>query len=50
MTEWNDLKAQPHPRIEPPTNKDKWIAQLRGMDADYIPGYDDGEVPERRSN
>jgi hypothetical protein len=50
MTEWKDLKAVPQTRKEAPTNKDKWLAQKRGIDADYIPGYDDGEVPERRSN
>jgi hypothetical protein len=51
MTEWKDLKAQPQPRKEPPTNKEKWLAQARGMDADYIPGLDDGEWQEpRRGN
>lgn len=31
-----------------PTNKDKWKAQVfGGMDADYIPGFDDGEEPKQ---
>jgi|HubBroStandDraft_5_1064220.scaffolds.fasta_scaffold1954394_2 hypothetical protein len=51
MTEWNDLKTAQRSRKEPPTNKERWAAQARGIDADYIPGYDDGEWPEpRRSN
>jgi hypothetical protein len=50
MAEWIDLKTQPMPRNEPPTNYERWLAQKRGIDADFIPGYDDGEVPERRSN
>ncbi len=32
--------------IPTPTNKDKFWAQTKGFDADYIPGQDDGEVQE----
>jgi hypothetical protein len=41
-------QSKPREQNEPPTNKDKWNAQRRGIDADYIPGFDDGEQPEER--
>lgn len=31
-----------------PTNVQKWAAQNKGFDADYIPGFDDGEHFIRR--
>lgn len=31
--------------IETKDDKWKWIALRGGFDIDYIPGYDDGEVP-----
>jgi hypothetical protein len=40
---WQDMKPE---RKEPPTNTQKWAAQkFSGIDADYIPGFDDGETP-----
>lgn len=30
-----------------PTNTQKWAAQNKGFDADYIPGQDDGEFIKR---
>lgn len=29
--------------IPTPTNKDKFFAEAKGFDADYVPGMDDGE-------
>lgn len=42
-----DLKKVPRPEFNPwPTNMEKWIAQtFHDIDADYIPGFDDGEAP-----
>jgi hypothetical protein len=55
--DWNEIKHQPRlperpvadrtRRKEPPTNVEKWSAQkFHGIDADYIPGFDDGEQPQ----
>lgn len=42
------LKKVPRPKFNPwPTNMEKWKAQVfDGIDADYLPGVDDGEPPK----
>lgn len=38
----------PRPQSRPSTNVEKWRALVAGQDADYIPGFDDGEWKEPR--